>query len=138
MGTFTVEMTVSPVDFSVSERVTALVNTGATYSMIPASRLRQLGIEPYETVEFELPDGKIAEYQTGWAGFAATGRRGLARVIFGPEDEYILGMTTLEDLGLKVDPVNYRLAPTRRLLKPLRRQAATGLLSPPAQCHRPA
>ena len=118
MGTFNVEMTVSPVDFSVGDRVVALVDTGASYSMIPASRLRQLGIEPYETVEFELADGEIAEYPTGWAGFAATGRRGLARVIFGPEDEYILGMTTLEDLGLMVDRENFCLVPRRRLLKP--------------------
>ena len=118
MGTFNVEMTVSPVDFSVGDRVVALVDTGASYSMIPASRLRQLGIEPDETVEFELAGGEIAEYPTGWAGFAATGRRGLARVIFGPEDEYILGMTTLEDLGLMVDRENFCLVPTRRLLKP--------------------
>ena len=118
MGTFNVEMTVSPVDFSVGDRVVALVDTGASYSMIPASRLRQLGIEPDETVEFELAGGEIAEYPTGWAGFSATGRRGRARVIFGPEDEYLLGATTLEDLGLMVDPVNFRLVPTRRLLKP--------------------
>ena len=118
MGTFAVEMTVSPVDFSVGEMVTALVDTGASYSMIPASRLRRLGIEPDETVEFELAGGEITEYPTGWAGFSATGRRGRARIIFGPEDEYLLGATTLEDLGLMVDPVNYRLVPTRRLLKP--------------------
>ena len=118
MGNFNVELTVSTADFSASESVTALVDTGATFSMIPASQLRRLGIEPDETVEFELAGGEIAEYPTGWAGFAATGRRGRARVVFGPEDEYLLGATTLEDLGLMVDPVGLRLVPTRRLLKP--------------------
>ena len=116
MGTFNVELTVSAADFSASESVTALVDTGATFSMIPASQLRRLGIEPDETVEFELPGGEIAEYPTGWAGFSATGRRGRARVVFGPENEYLLGATTLADLGLTADPANYRLAPTRRLL----------------------
>jgi len=117
MGTFNVELTVSPVDFSAGERVTALVDTGATCSMIPASVLRRLAIAPVETVEFELANGEVVEYQTGWAGFSAAGKVGVARVIFGPDDECLLGATTLEDLALMVDPVNFRLVPTRRLLK---------------------
>ena len=118
MGTFNVEMTVSPLDFSAGERVSASADTGATCSMVPASVLRRLGIAPAQTIEFELANGAVVEYETGWAGFAAAGRTGIARVIFGQDEECLLGATTLEDLGLMVDPVNYRLVPTRRLLKP--------------------
>ena len=118
MGTFNVEMTVGPLDFSVSEVVSALVDTGATCSKVPASVLMRLGIAPAQTVEFELANGEVVEYETAWAGFAAAGRTGMARVIFGEDEECLLGATTLEDLGLMVDPVNFRLVPTRRLLKP--------------------
>ena len=117
MGTFNVDVTVSPVDFSAGETITALVDTGSTCSMAPASILRRLGIEPDQTTEFELAGGEIVAYETGLAGFSVAGRRGWGRVIFGPEGEYILGATSLEDMALMVDPVNYRLVPTRMLLK---------------------
>lgn len=117
MGTFNADVTISPVDCSAGETVTALVDTGATCSMAPASLLRRLGLEPDQTTEFEIAGGEIVAYETGLAGFATEGRRGWGRVIFGPEGEYILGATALEDLALMVDPVNYRLVPTRMLLK---------------------
>lgn len=117
MGTFNVDVTVSPVDFSAGETITALVDTGSTCSMAPASILRRLGIAPTQTLEFELAGGEVVEYETGYAGFSAVGRTGVAHIIFGPEGEYILGATSLEDMALMVDPVNYRLVPTRMLLK---------------------
>ena len=117
MGTFSVDLRIGAVDRSHWETVSALVDTGSTCSMAPASLLHRLGIEPDQTVEFELAGGETAEYGTGWAAFSAAGRNGRARIIFGPDGEYLMGATTLEDLGLMVDPVNYRLIPTRRLLK---------------------
>ncbi len=117
MGTFNVELRIGAADFSAWETVSALVDTGATCSMAPASMLRRLGIESDETVEFELAGGEVVEYETGWAAFSVEDRIGRARVIFGPDGEYLMGATTLEDLALMVDPVNYRLVPTRRLLK---------------------
>ena len=117
MGTFSVDLRIGAVDRSDWETVSALVDTGSTCSMAPASLLHRLGVEPDQTVEFELAGGEVVEYETGLAAFAAEGRTGWARVIFGPDGEYLMGATTLEDLGLMVDPVNYRLIPTRRLLK---------------------
>ena len=117
MGTFNVDVTISPADFSAGETITALVDTGSTCSMAPASLLRRLGIAPDHATEFELAGGEVVSYETGLAGFSVEGRRGWGRVIFGPEGEYILGATALEDLALMVDPVNYRLVPTRMLLK---------------------
>ena len=117
MGTFNVELRIGAADFSVWETVSALVDTGATCSMAPASLLRRLGVEPDETVEFELAGGEVVEYETGWAAFSVDDRIGRARVIFGPDGEYLMGATTLEDLALMIDPLNYRLVPTRRLLK---------------------
>ena len=63
--------------------------------MMPGSLLRRLGIE----------------LETAWARFAAEGRNAVARVTFGPEGEFLLGATTLENLGVAVDPVDRRLIP---------------------------
>ena len=106
MGTFNVELRIGAADFSVWETVSALVDTGATCSMALASLLRRLGVEPDETVEFELAGGEVVEYETGWAAFSVDDRIGRARVIFGPDGEYLMGATTLEDLALMVDPLN--------------------------------
>jgi hypothetical protein len=35
----------------------------------------------------------------------------MARVVFGPEGQFLLGATTLEDLLLTVDPIEQRLVP---------------------------
>ena len=117
MGTFNVELQIGAADFSAWETVNALVDTGATYSMAPSGLLRGLGIEPAQITEFELAGGEIVTYETGWAAFAIMDRVGLARIIFGPDGEYLMGATALEDLALMVDPVNSRLVPTRSLLK---------------------
>ena len=117
MGTFNVELQIGAADFSAWETVSALVDTGATYSMAPAGLLHRLGIEPAQITEFELAGGEIVTYETGWAAFAIMDKVGIARIIFGPDGEYLMGATALEDLALMVDPVNYRLVPTRSLLK---------------------
>jgi len=40
------------------ERVEAMVDTGATYTWVPASVLQRLGHQPEEQWEFELADGR--------------------------------------------------------------------------------
>lgn len=47
------------------EWVEGLVDTGAAYSSLPASTLRRVGVEPTETVEFELADGSVIEKLLG-------------------------------------------------------------------------
>ena len=92
------------------------MDTGATYSMIPGSLLEELGIEPVESRTSRIADGSRVELQTSWARFSADGRNAVARVTFGPEGIYLLGATTLEDMGLAVDPVDQRLIPQEALL----------------------
>ena len=45
------------------------------------------------------------------ARFGIDGREWPCPVIFGPDDEYLLGATTLEIFNLMVDPVGQRLLP---------------------------
>ena len=116
MGTFNVRATVGNPDTAAREPVSALVDTGSTFSMLPADMLRRLGIAPTRTRRLRLANGSIEEYQTGTAHFEVDGRDGIARVVFGPESVYMLGATTLEDLSFAVDPVNKRLIPEDGLL----------------------
>ena len=116
MGTFTVQATVGNLDAAEQEQVEALVDTGSTFSALPASLLRRLGIAPTLTRRLRLANGQVEEYQAGTAFFTVNGRDGAAMVVFGPEDVYLLGATTLESLLFVVDPVNKRLIPEVGLL----------------------
>ncbi len=116
MGTFRVELWIGNLFTDAGTTVQALVDTGATYSMMPGTVLEQLGIQPVETRMSRIADGSRVEMQTSWARFATLGRNAVARVSFGPEEVYLLGATTLEDMGLAVDPVDQRLIPQETLL----------------------
>lgn len=95
--------------------VDAVVDTGATYTMLP-SLLYRLSLGPVQPIRFRVAIGEYVNYDTSWATFAAEGRNGMARVIFGPDELFLLGATTLEDLRLAVDPIEEKLVPVDGLL----------------------
>ena len=97
--------------------VRLLVDSGAVYSLVPAKTLTRLGIRPHRKVDFALADGRTVSRKVGDAYFEHLGTGGAAPVIFGEEgDEPLLGATTLESLGLVLDPFKRRLIPMRMLL----------------------
>jgi len=116
MGTFNVDLWVGSLFAEEGATVSALVDTGATNTVLPASLLHELGIEPVETRFARVADGRRVELQTAWARFSVQGRNAVARVAFGPEGQYLMGATTLEDLALVVDPVDQRLIEQEDLL----------------------
>ncbi len=94
-----------------------LVDSGAFYSLVPSKDLKKLGIKSYREMDFALADGTIINRQLGDAYFEYQGNGGAAPVIFGEEgDEPLLGVTTLESLGLMLDPFKRKLIPMRMLL----------------------
>ncbi len=111
MGSFRVPLEVGGLNSKHTEAVDALVDTGATFSMIPATMLRRMGIEPDATLAFRIATGEIMEYATGGASLAAAGRRSNCRVIFGAEDYYTMGSTSLGKTLLAVDPMDQCLVP---------------------------
>ena len=111
MGSFRVPIEVGGLNSKHTKTVDALVDTGATFSMIPASMLRRMGIEPDATLPFRIATGEIVEYATGGASLPAEGRRRNCRVIVGPEDYYIMGSTSLGKMLLAVDPMDQCLVP---------------------------
>lgn len=118
MGLTTQVLTVRPSRTSTRKaRVKFLVDSGAVYSLVPGVTLRKLGLRPYREVTFLLADGTTVTRKVGDAYFEIDGGLGPAPVIFGEEgDEPLLGATTLESLGLILDPFKRRLIPMRMVL----------------------
>lgn len=87
-----------------------LVDTGATYTMAPASDLKKIGIQPVGKELYELANGALVEYEHGNAELRFMNEIVPARIIFGSDgSEPILGVVALESAGFMVDPTNRRL-----------------------------
>lgn len=118
MGTFTYPIQLGDPEGQRFERLEALVDTGASFTMAPARFLRDLGIVPFRRAEFELADGRVEEMDVGQTWISVDGQRVVTLVIFGAENGgAVLGATTLQQLLVAVDPVADRLVPTRGVLK---------------------
>lgn len=90
-----------------------LVDSGATYTVVPAVTLKTLGIKPDRTENFELADGTSIKRPVGSALYEFEGRTSAAPVLFGEKDDnLLLGALTLEALGLILDPLKRRLHKT--------------------------
>ena len=117
MGTFTVPIQLGNLAGGPFIDLTVLVDTGATYTTLPASMLTQLGIQPEGSRRFRLADNRQFEYQVGQARLRLEGQELIALVVFGPEDATpLLGATALEIFGLGVDPIEQGLIPLPALL----------------------
>jgi predicted aspartyl protease len=102
-------------------RLRLLVDSGAAYSVVPTATLKRLGIRPTGRRGFLLADGSELHRQTGAALFRFEGHDGASTVIFGePGDAAHLGVVTLEELGLLLDPMRRELRPMPQLLVGLR------------------
>lgn len=94
-----------------------LVDTGAIYSVVPASMLDRLGVPHLKRQRFTLADGTHQTWDVGEAFFELGSEVGTSQVIFGPEGVTpLLGALTLESLGLMVNPVTRELVPMRLVL----------------------
>ena len=94
----------------VVETVEFLVDSGATYSVVPGDILDKLGIAPLAEQVFRLADGRKISRRKGGAVFKFRERIGVADVIFGESgDSNLLGAFTLEALGLSLDPLKREL-----------------------------
>ena len=91
--------------------VEALVDTGADDSMFPQSLLSGLHLQPQCHFDYTMADGRIVSYPYGQARISIDGTAWICPVVFGPEEDALLGATTLEIFKLVADPVRKRLLP---------------------------
>ena len=97
-------------DPSTTENLDFLVDSGATYSVVPAATLDRLGIRPIAVQTFRLANGERISRRKGVALFRYGDRVGGSDVIFGEDgDSHLLGAFTLESLGLGLDPLKREL-----------------------------
>jgi len=100
-----------------TRQVEFLIDSGAIYSVVPATILDELGIKPISTQDFRLADGRKISRRKGVALFRYEDRIGGADVIFGePDDSNLLGAFTLTALGLALDPLRRELYPLPMIL----------------------
>lgn len=94
-----------------------LVDSGATYSLVPDGTWQELGIEPVRTVDVVLADGTVVSREVGECVMEFQEGRGTSPVFLGqPGDAALLGAVTLEILGLVLNPFTRTLHPMRMLL----------------------
>lgn len=94
-----------------------VVDTGATYTTLPASLLEKLRVKPVRSIRVRLADNRVVEKFVGEVGIEIEGYSATATpVIFGDEGVYLLGSVTMEQLGLAPDPINKRLRPIEAAL----------------------
>ena len=100
------------------ESLEALVDTGATFTLIPREVLERLGVVPEEEWPFELADGREVRYPVAWVQIRIGARTQPTIAVFGERgSEPTLGVVTLESFLLAVDPVHHRLISVPGLLK---------------------
>jgi predicted aspartyl protease len=93
-------------------RVDALIDTGASFTWLPADILDGLRIRREHRRRFEFADGRSEYYDTGVAWVKLDGWEGQTPVVFGDIGSMpLVGCATLDDFSLAVDPVNERLLP---------------------------
>ena len=112
MGVFNWPIRLDSMDGQKSLEIEAMVDTGASYTVVPAHLLENLGVSPIDKIGLVLADGRRVEMDIGRAMATIDGRTEATLVVFGEDNaRALLGAYTLEGLRLAVDPTNGRLVP---------------------------
>ena len=90
MGTFRVSVEIGDVNGAAWEPVDALVDTGATYTTVPAALLDRLGVRPHARASFVLADGREIEQDIGQTWILVADRAVVTVVVFAPDDAPVL------------------------------------------------
>jgi clan AA aspartic protease len=107
----------NPAEPDNSRQIEFLIDTGAIHSVVQRAVLDELGIKPTGVQQFRLADGSKIQREKGVAFFRYNDHSGGASVIFGePGDYNLLGVVTLEELGLGLNPLKRELLPLPMIL----------------------
>src|SRR5439155_20142814 len=100
------------------QRVRFLMDSGATYSLLPEAVLQRIGLTAKRELQFALADGSFVQRAVSECQITRQQAEGHTPVVLGaPGDaEPLLGVVTLENLGLVFDPFRRVLHPMRALM----------------------
>lgn len=94
-----------------------LIDSGATYSLLPRPTWEEIGLKPKRKYTFTLADGTSLERAVSECYIILPQGEAHTPVVLGEEgDEALLGVVTLEILGLVLNPFSRTLQPMRMLL----------------------
>ena len=87
-----------------------LIDSGATYTVLPEPVRKELGLRGNRRESFVLTDGTFVDREVSECKIQLAERGGHTPVILGyPGDEALLGVITLENLGLILNPFSRTL-----------------------------
>lgn len=118
MGITNVKLTVkNPFDLTKKVEEQFLVDTGAHYTVLPSYIVKKLNLKPSFEQEFSLADGKVIKRKIGGAVVRFQGRELPITVVLGEKgDSALLGVTTLENFGMMIDPFKRKLYHSKLML----------------------
>lgn len=94
-----------------------LVDSGATYTVLPKTVWEAIGLEPKRRMDFSLADGTLISRDISECLISFDEHEGHTPVVLGEVgDEALLGVITLENLGLVLNPFKRTLQPMRMLM----------------------
>ena len=101
-----------------NEPVRFLIDSGAVYSLLPEPVWRGIGLAPKREMDFALADGTTIRRAVSECHISLPHGEAHIPVVLGqPGDtEPLLGVVTLEILGLVFDPFHRTLHPMRAVL----------------------
>lgn len=97
--------------------VDCLVDSGASYTLLPEKVWRKLRLKPMEEMKFVLADATVIKRRLSEVWLEYEGRGRTTQVILGEKgDEALLGAMTLEAFGLVLNPFTRELTPMKLML----------------------
>ena len=94
------------------EDLEVTVDTGSTFTAVPRALLQRLGVPVRRSARSRLADGSSVPVDIGWTVVRLEDQIFATQVTFAEENQpSLLGVVTLEDALLAVDPVGQRLVP---------------------------
>ena len=116
MGTVTVTIAVGDPQGRQFEEIDVVVDTCSTYTAVPRAMLQRLGVPVERSLPSETADGRIVPVDVGRTTIRLAGLEFSTPVIFAADNEpSLLGVVSLEEAALAVDPLAGRLIPTNLL-----------------------
>ena len=115
MGITTVTAKVGKGDQAIE--VDFIVDSGASYTLLPENVWKKLNLKPLEELKFTLADSTVISRQISEVWLEYGGRGRTVQVILGEgKDAALLGTLSLEAMGLVLNPFTRELMPMKLML----------------------
>jgi predicted aspartyl protease len=111
LGLTNVKLTIYNVDDPLSNaEIELLVDTGSVLTWISRKTLERLRVKPRRKGRFKTIEGKLIGRSVGIIGVKYGGEETIVEAVFAIDrDAQVLGVTALESLGYRVNPISGKL-----------------------------